>query len=171
MKLEEACKFHNIDPEKVSPKTVEGVVKPLGVWDDEGVNSPEGHVYARRFKTLGAKRYLIEYWDKKEKKWQLKCTIAGVNKKKTSKWFMENYDKAFDLFDDYMEVPEEYSGRLIASYIDWDDAIEADVKDYQGRVYHMEKHTGVNFTKSSYNLTMTPVYIELLRGREEEIAC
>lgn len=171
MKLEQACKYHGFDPALIAPKTKDGVSKPLGVWDDEGCDTPEGHVYARRFKTLGAKRYLIEYWDKKEKEWHLKCTIAGVNKKKTSKWFMEHYDEAFDLFDDMMEVPEEYSGRLIASYIDADDAIEADVTDYVGNVYHMKKNTGINMTKSSYNLTMTPVYMALLESREDEQTC
>lgn len=190
MKLEEACKYHGIDPEMVRPKTVKGKSKPLGVWDDEGVDTPEGHIYARRFKTLGAKRYLIEGWKSEEEKeilddegnptgekeiipahWELKCTIAGVNKKLTSKWFNNDYDNAFDKFKDYMEVPEEYSGRLIATYIDPEDAIEADVTDYQGNVWHMTKNPGIHLGKSSYNLTMTPIYMALLNGREEQQSC
>lgn len=171
MKLEEACKYHKINPEMVKPKTKDGVEKPLGVWDDEGCETPEGHLYARRFKTLGAKRYLIEYWDKKEQKWQLKCTIAGVNKKKTSKWFMSDYEHAFSKFEDFMEVPEDSSGRLIASYIDPEDMIECDVKDYNGQAYHVEPHTGIHMEKSAYNLTMTPIYLALLNGREDEVTC
>lgn len=169
MKLEDACKHHGLNPEMICPKTIKGKEKPLGVWDDEACDTPEGHLYARRFKTLGAKRYLIEYWN--GEKWQLKCTIAGVNKKKTSKWFMSDYENAFTKFDNYMEVPEEYSGRLIATYIDPEDTIEADVTDYVGNVYHMKPNTGVHFAKSSYNLTMTNVYVELLKGREEEQTC
>lgn len=169
-KLRQACEYHGFDTSLVSPKTKDGEEKPLGVWDDEGCETPEGYMYARTFKTLGAKRYLIEYWDKKDtKSWQLKCTIAGVNKKKTSKWFMEHYDTAFDIFDNMMEVPEDYSGRLIATYIDKDDTIEADVEDYLGNVYHMNKNTGIHMGKSAYNLTMTPVYMTLLNSREEEL--
>ena len=171
MKLEDACAYHGLDPEMIRPKTKDGVEKPLGVWDDEGTETPEGHLYARRFKTLGAKRYLIEYWDKKEKKWKLKCTIAGVNKKKTSEWFMSDYENAFVKFENYMEVPEDKSGRLIATYIDHADMMECDVTDYLGTTYHMEKNCGIHMEKSSYNLTMTELYLKLLGDREEEESC
>lgn len=170
-KLEYACKHHGYDISLIRPRTKDDIEKPLGVWDDEGCETPEGHVYARTFKTLGAKRYLIEYWDaKKSKTWQLKCTIAGVNKKDTSKWFMEDYEHAFEKFDNFMEVPEQYSGRLIATYLDDEDTVEADVIDYMGNVFHMKKNTGIHMSKSSYNLTMTPVYLALLDGREEELS-
>ncbi len=170
-KLTTACEYHKISVDRVMPKTIKGKCKPLGVWDDEANDTPEGHLYARRFKTLGAKRYLIEYWNDQEEHWALKCTIAGVNKKKTSKWFMEDYENAFDKFSNFMEVPEEYSGRLIATYLDDEDAIEADITDYQGTVYHMEPNSGINMEKSSYNLTMTNVYLMLLGAREEVLTC
>ena len=44
--------YYNLNPNLLSPKTVKGEIKPLGVWDFEG--------YYTRFKTLGAKRYLVE---------------------------------------------------------------------------------------------------------------
>lgn len=48
----------------------DGVVHYMGVWEDEGYKLPN------RFKTLGAKKYVLEDPDRK-----LHITIAGVNKK------------------------------------------------------------------------------------------
>lgn len=170
-KLTTACEYHNIDVSKVRPKTIKGEEKPLGVWDDEATDTPEGHIYARRFKTLGAKRYLIEYYDEDHDKWKLKCTIAGVNKQKTSEWFMLNYDEAFDIFTNLMTVPEEYSGRMISIYIDPEDTIETDVTDYMGNIYHMKKNTGIHMSKSDYNLTMTEMYMSILNSKESILTC
>lgn len=38
-RLEKACIFHGFDPARVRPKTIKGVEKPLGVWDDETAKS------------------------------------------------------------------------------------------------------------------------------------
>ena len=168
-KLKRACEYHNLPLSMAIPKTIKGVEKPLGVWDDEGTDTPEGHLYARRFKTLGAKRYLIEYWNKDH--WALKCTIAGVNKKKTSEWFMNDYENAFEKFTNLMTVPEEYSGRMIATYIDPEDTIEGDITDYNGVPYHVEKNTGIHMSNSDYNLTMTLAYLTLLGARERVLTC
>ena len=51
-KLEKAMAYHGFSIERTRPKTKEGKEKPLGVWDFEGVY--------KRFKTLGAKRYMVE---------------------------------------------------------------------------------------------------------------
>lgn len=168
-RLTKACEHHKIDIEKIAPKTIdikdengniikEGEVKPLGVWDDDG--------FYLRFKTLGAKRYLVEYYDKKKGKNQLKCTIAGVNKKKTSQWFMDDYDNAFDTFDNFMKVPRTHSGRLISSYED--NETEGYVDDYNGVRYHYHELAHIHMENSNYNLTMSPIYLTLLNGREEQ---
>lgn len=162
-KLTNACNLHKIDIEKVRPKTIKGKEKPLGVWDDDG--------FYNRFKTLGAKRYLVEYLDKDDNQYHLKCTIAGVNKKKTSEWFMNDYENAFEKFTNEMTVPEDYSGRLISTYLDPEDTIEADVTDYQGNIYHMEKNTGIHLSKSDYNLTMTDIYLALIMAKEKVLTC
>ena len=62
----EAMKFHNIDKSFFNPKTIEGEVKTLGLWDKE----PDYHY----FKTLGAKRYCYSYNEEyfKAKKSKLK---------------------------------------------------------------------------------------------------
>ena len=152
--LRKVCQHYDLDFNRVAPKTVKGKVKMIGVWDDDGEFI--------RFKTLGSKRYLVEYIEDGEN--HLKCTIAGVNKKKTSQWFMEHYDEAFDMFCNEMTVPMEYSGRLIVTYID--EETEGDIIDCQGNLYHYHEITSINMTPSEYNLTLTPLYCELLKSYE-----
>lgn len=146
-KLQTCLKTYGIDPERIKPKTIKGKEKPLGVWDDDGLYD--------EFKTLGAKRYLVRVGD------TYKCTIAGVNKKLTSKYIGEQ-DIPFEFFNDQMEVDEEHSGRLISTYLD--EAYEGKVADYRGVCYNYKEESGIHMEKSSYNLTMTPEYIALVLG-------
>lgn len=164
-KLRKACEFHGIDPSRVCPLTIKGKKKPLGVWDDEAHDTPEGKLYARRFKTLGAKRYIKEYWNGKE--WKLEITIAGVSKRKGSEYMNLHYNEAFTMFEDSLTIPEEYSGRLISTYID--DGIDCIIKDYQGNLTQIKAHSGIHMEKSEYNLTLTDLYIQLLEGRCDEM--
>lgn len=165
------CKGYRIDIEKIQPETIKGKKKPLGVWDDESVDTPEGHMYAKTFKTLGAKRYLVEHWVTEDEEgnkletphWEIECTIAGVNKHDTSKFFNEHYEKAFDMFDNYLTVPADYSGRVISSYIDYE--TEGDFIDRDGNVYHYNEKSSIHMAPTSYNLTMSPIYLMILKGR------
>lgn len=160
-KLQYACTKHGFDPNRACPKTIKGKSKPLGVWDDEAVDTPEGHIYAKTFKTLGAKRYMGEYYNTDSSKWVVKCTIAGVNKKKTAKWLSLQKDP-YETFTNLMTVPKEYSGRIIVTYID--NPTEFDIEDFNGVPYHVDAHTGIHMAKSSYNLTLSDAYLQLLNG-------
>ena len=51
-KLKTACKCHNIPISMCTPQTIEGKIKILGTFELEGIY--------KRFKTLGAKRYMYE---------------------------------------------------------------------------------------------------------------
>lgn len=63
-----------------------GVVHYMGVFEDEGYKLPN------RFKTLGAKKYVLEDKDRR-----LHITIAGVNKKKGGEELqkIENFKEGF----------------------------------------------------------------------------
>lgn len=56
--LKKSSLYHKIPIEYYMPKTKKGIEKPLGVWEWE----TKEHKY-KRFKTLGAKRYLVECED------------------------------------------------------------------------------------------------------------
>ena len=149
-KIEKILTFHGIDSKRACPKTVDGVEKPLGVWDDDGVYT--------RFKTLGAKRYLVEFVNKKGEL-EIKSTIAGSNKKKTSKWLSQQEDP-FATFTEYMEVPEDYSGRLVSYYLD--EPFTVEVTDYKGNTTVVHERSAIHMKKSCYNLTLSPAYATLM---------
>ena len=173
-----------IDENSACPKTKDGVEKPLGVWDFDGEYT--------RFKTLGAKRYLVEYKPKKKEleklqngkgekeaqayfnrtNLQVKCTIAGVNKHKTSLWLMKK--DTFNTFNDHMEVPEDYSGRLIAYYVKDENGHDKGFKnltvtDYLGNTTQVSERSYIHMEKSSYNLKLSDVYARLVDAAEEVI--
>lgn len=152
MKLRIALSYHKLNQDMISPKTVKGKEKPLGIWDDDG--------YYKHFKTLGAKRYLVENED------GLKCTIAGVNKKDTSKYISEQ-ENPWEFFNDKMSVDEKHSGRNIVFYID--EPFDGVVVDYKGVSYEYHELSGINIEPGEYNLTMSPIYSMLLSTREQGV--
>lgn len=104
-KHKRACKCHNIPIEMCTPKTIEGKTKILGTYELEGIY--------KRFKTLGAKRYMYEDDD------GIHITVAGMNKKTGREYLEKLYgDAIFDAFNDGLVIPSEYSGRLTHTYID-----------------------------------------------------
>jgi len=180
-KIRNVCEARGLDPAGTCPKTVKGKEKPLGVWDSESVKCPEyedrygnkiTEIYARRFKTLGAKRYLCEVWDESKQQWKIKATIAGLNKKKGSDFIAHNPEgiDPFEFFDDYMEVDEEHSGRLTHTYSpDGEGPFHFKVTDYLGNEYEGEELSFINLTKSKYSMTLSDSYSFLLVDREESI--
>lgn len=160
-KLEKTCKDYDIDVSRISPKTIKGKEKPLGVWDKDGSY--------KSFKTLGSKRYLVEYFepykvkiDGKEVELTHKCTVAGVNKFKTSQFIEEKFEDPFGAFTNNLTVDEEHSGRLISTYLD--EGYDVKVVDYQGICYNGREESGIHMERSEYHLTMTAEYLALVLG-------
>lgn len=152
-KMKKACEVLKLNFEDTRPKTVKGKEKPLGVWDDDGEYL--------RFKTLGAKRYLVETQEHK-----IKSTIAGANKNDTAK-FIASQEDPFAFFTDKMTIDKEHSGRLIHGYID--EPFEFELTDYLGNHYSGRELSAVHMEKSEYNLTLTPIYSFLLGFTKNEI--
>ena len=153
-RLETACHYHGFDTARVRPKTIKGVEKPLGVWDNDG----EYLV----FKTLGAKRYL--YLDKTG----LHATIAGSNKEKTAEYLTKTFGKyyAFYKFDNDLKVPKGYSGRTSSCYIDYETSGE--VVDYEGVKGNFHELTSVHVEQTEYNLSITDNYVKFFLGVQNE---
>lgn len=183
-KIREACIARGLDPAGTCPKTIKGKEKPLGVWDNESVKLPEEawytdrygnvvkEIYAKRFKTLGAKRYLVETWNEKKSKWVIKATIAGLNKEKGSEFIAHNPEglDPFEFFDNNMVVDEEHSGRLIHTYSkDCEGPFHFKVTDYLGNEYEGVEDSFINLTKSDYNMKLSAAYALLLTESELNI--
>lgn len=153
--LETACEYHGIDKTAIRPKTVKGVEKPLGVWDFEGVYDS--------FKTLGAKRYIMD------ESGNLSITIAGVGKKAGAKYLIEKYgtiENVFENFDDGLYFPKGKTGKMTHTYID--DPIDGMVTDYRGIVGEYHEKTCVHLEPADYSLSMFKLFLEYLEGFKYE---
>ena len=148
-KLDAAMEYHGIDPETTRPKSIDGKVKQMGIWDDEGTYS--------RFKTLGAKRYLTE------KNGKMELTVSGLNKKIALPYMQQKYkDRIFDAFTDDLYIPPEYTGKNTHTYIDYE--IHGILKDYNGKYAEYDELSGVHLMPADYSLTLSDAYLNYLTG-------
>lgn len=139
-KLRTMCDHYGLDYEsELLPRTKDGIVKPIGVFDYE----PK----IQKFKTLGAKRYMT-YIDGK-----LSITVSGINKKVAVPWLLEmcSVEGAFDAFDFGLIVPEDATGKLTHYYIDR--PYEGDITDYLGNDYHYFAPSGIYLERHHTVLT------------------
>ena len=164
-KIKIAAEHFKIPVEMYSPKNIKGEAKTIGVWEYEGKY--------KRFKTIGAKRYMFERYpeDINEKKGRLQysITVAGVNKKKACEYLVKKYKDPFTGFTDQLCVPSDYSGRLVLSYID--EPRSGICTDYLGNEYEFYEESSIHMEPTEYNLTMSEEYksfIQFCHGIEED---
>ena len=151
-KMQIALKWHNLPFSMVNPKTIKGKEKLLGAWDFDG--------FYKRFKTLGAKRYMYE-----DENNQMHITCSGVTKKCIEYLSMKasgDNTKIFDLFDNHMFIPSEYTGKNIHTYIDYE--MKGYITDYLGNTNSYFEHSGVHLEGAEYSLSLSKNYIDYLVG-------
>lgn len=153
-KLELACNHHNVPLSLTRPKTIKGVEKPLGVWDYEGKYD--------KFKTLGAKRYMIE------ENGEINITVAGLNKVKAVPYIVEQSSKLgispFEFFDEMMKIPGEHTGKQTHTYNDCE--VIHQLTDYLGVTREVHEYSSVHLGPADYDLSMDSGYMMLLRGEK-----
>lgn len=148
-KLKKALKHHNIAVSEISPRTVEGKEKPLGVWDFDG--------FYADFKTLGAKRYLSC-----DEKGKYHLTVSGLGKQTALQYIIEQSKNPFDFFRDGMYIPPESTGKLTHTYID--DFFSENITDYQGNTCRVSELSYVHLESADYHLTLSRSYKDFLQG-------
>lgn len=158
--LKKASEFHGIPLDKFMPKTIKGEQKPLGVWDYDGTYT--------RFKSLGAKRYAVEYQephtitlaDGSKYSTTHSLTIAGVNKKCAIP-YIESHEK--DFFDfmhfGYLFV-EDCCGKNLHTYID--ERKTGELVDYLGKKASFDELSSVHLCATTYEMTSPDDYLELI---------
>lgn len=156
-KLRKAMEYHGIPYEDIEPLTVKGEKKPLGVWDFDGEYS--------RFKTLGAKRYLVE----EKETGEIIMTVSGLNKQ-TAVGYMKKLqgpvkNGLFDWFKNGLYIPPGYTGKQTHTYIDTPK--EGYLKDYTGRTAHYYERSGVHLGPADYRLGLAREYIDYILGLRE----
>lgn len=141
---------YKIDPALLSPKTIENVIKPIGVWDSEGTYD--------RFKTLGAKRYMTEVNGK------LSLTVAGLSKANGLATMITNAsgdnDKVFEMFNDDLYIPASGTGKMTHTYID--KVHEFNCIDFQGHETHVKTLSGVHLEPCDFTLSLANEFTDFI---------
>ena len=143
----------------LSPKTKDGIPKPIGVWDYEG--------QYEFFKTLGSKRYVKYDHD------AIYPTVAGISPKMLGKYLTEqnliesedgetetDIKSAFAMFNDGLHVPDTKTGKLASIYYK---DVDLDVTDYMGNKTHVKQKYGVHLTPVDFTLTMNGSFMDLIK--------
>ena len=154
VKLKIAMEFQNLDFEMTRPKTIKGEVKQLGIWEEE---TKDG-IYTR-FKTLGAKRYLIE------QNGDYHLTVAGLSKKAIEYMKEEFGERIFQNFDEDMYIPKGKTGKMTHTYID--EETNGIVIDYLGNEYEYNELSSTHLEPADYSLSIAEQYAKLLLGYYE----
>lgn len=150
--LKTMCDHYNIDFELCQPSTIKGVKKPLGVFDNDGNYDS--------FKTLGAKRYMVQIGNK------ISYTIAGCGKIGIDyliQKFHGNTKDIFAYFDDKkFMIPKEFTGKLTHTYID--EEVQTTIKDYNGIKATIHELSFVHLEPCEFTLSMSQSFVEYLNG-------
>ena len=173
-KLKTAMKYHGLPFDLIQPKTIEGVSKPLGVWDFEGTYT--------RFKTLGAKRYITEKINKKGEK-DISITVSGVNKHTAVPYLINKFgDGIFEAFKDDLYIPrvndlnqdlytddgvkiDNPCGKNTHTYLD--DYQCGILTDYLGNKCEYEELSSTHLESTDYTLSLSDTYLNYLMGIRE----
>lgn len=169
--LKRACEYHKINPALIEPMTIKGAKKPLGVWDFDGLYS--------RFKTLGAKRYMVEYADDErnheEDRGKISFTVSGLNKHVgvpyiCTDWYYDRdhneHNSPFDKFTDQLYVPPEYTGKMTHTYID--EEMHGTVVDYLGKPFEFYAPSAVHLENAEYSMSIAQEFMDYINDLREE---
>ena len=154
-KMEAMCDYYKLDKSLLAPKTKDGVVKMMGVWDFEGTYS--------RFKTLGAKRYLVQSGEK------LHLTVAGLSKQNGITYMKElaggDNEKVFEQFTDALYIPADRTGKMTHTYID--EELILNVTDYMGVAVKVITMSAIHLEACDFTLSVAIQYKEFLQRLSE----
>ena len=150
-KMVDMCNHYDIDKSLLNPKTNKGDSKMMGVWDYEGIYN--------RFKTLGAKRYLIQ------NKNYLELTVAGLSKQNGLNYMLEmcdnDFSKVFDMFSDDLHIPANKTGKMTHTYIDDEQVLT--VTDYLGNTANIRTLSSVHLEACEFTLSISNQYKHFLK--------
>lgn len=175
-RMAEALEYHGFDQSRSAPKDKKGTPHPLGHFEFDGAY--------KRFKTLGAKRYMYEAGPRIDKDTgeitnpnTLYTTVAGCGKEGLANYLWQDYDNAFDNFSDELYVPADCTGKLTHTYGDY--AITGKLVDCYGVEGEYHERSWVHLAPCTFRLGLTEEYIYWLAnsnyiGEEDipvDVAC
>lgn len=132
----------------LAPCDSKGKRRHIGIFEDDG--------HYDNFKTLGAKRYIVE------KAGHLKTTVSGLSK--SAGGYIET-NGGMDLFTDGMTIPAEHSGRLTHTYVD--EVAHYQITDYLGNTCEMKQDGFIHLEPSPYVLSVSDDYQSFVQKTAE----
>ena len=160
--LNQTCEHFGFPHEYVHPKNNKGKEKQLGIWDFDGLYE--------KFKTLGAKRYLLKYADDDrngDESGQYSLTVSGLNKKITLPYLLDKYGTdIFNKFDNNLYIDGKHTGKNTHTYID--DEKQGKLKDYQGNISEYHEYSCIHLSESDYSLSISQEYLNFLLAIQED---
>lgn len=157
IRLKKVMQVLNIPFEKCTPKTNKSEIKPIGVFEYEGTY--------KRFKYLGAKRYMYE--DEENK---IHLTVSGVNKFVAVPYLVKTYGdntNIFNAFNDGLVIPKGETGKQIHTYIDYE--TKGIVRDYLGVNYEYHELSGIHMEDTEYSLSLAEEFLRYLLGARVKV--
>lgn len=150
-RLQLAFLERNIDIKLSHPKNKYGKEKQLGQWEDEGTY--------KKFKTLGAKRYMVET----EK--GVNITVSGLNKTIAVPYILKTYKEPFKAFDENLYIPSDYTGKMTHTYIDTE--LQGTITDYLGNEGSFHELSATHLENCDYTLSLSDKFVKFLLGFRE----
>ena len=154
LKEQKIAKILNVSESLFHPLDKKGIEHRLGIYDFEGTYN--------RFKTLGAKKYIVEKIDK-EGNTYLEMTVSGVRKSAVSQ--IKNIEE----FDDNLVFDIEHAQKLIMHYNDNQSNCVWNYGKYDE--FKSKYKYGISAQPTTYKLGITLEYyllmLENMRGRTE----
>ena len=153
-RIEKSAKFHRIPVEYYMPKTIEGKIKPIGMWDFDG------SYMCGKF--LGSKRNLVTKWDGTNI-----LTVSGLNKKVALPYMEKKFGRAlYENFTDELYIPKGYTGKLVHTYID--DETQGEITDYQGVKGYYHELSSVHLEEGDYSLSIADEFVDYILDIQQE---
>ncbi len=150
-KIRDSSDFFKIPIEEYMPIDGKGRKQIIGTWEYE-------ECY-KQFKTLGAKRYLVQ---KQNGKYAI--TVAGLPKGAVA-YMRKHATNPFDIFNSSLYIPAEESGKLTLFY--GDEPIDGEMTDYMGNKFHYHEESYVHMEKKHFTLDRAEQFAEFLLGFRE----
>lgn len=128
----------------LAPHDPKGIRHHIGIFELDGQYT--------NFKTLGAKRYVVE------KDGHLKTTVSGLSKSAGS--YIED-NGGMEMFADGMTIPPEHSGRLTHTYSEG--VAHHLVTDYMGNTCEMRQEGFIHLEASPFVLSVSDDYMSFVQ--------
>lgn len=161
-RLKMMCLQFGFSEDYIAPRTSKGIKKPLGVWDFDGIY--------KTFKTLGAKRYMLQYAENSlngSNAGQYSLTVSGINKRIAMPYILHTYKNPFKAFNKDLYIPAGKTGKNTHTYIDGE--IKGMITDYRGSTAAYDELSCIHLSEADYYFSLAEEYIAYLTGLKQEV--